>query len=274
MDSLNAMNKKICVLNDKKTITNVFWTGGWDSTYMLIKLLKQNKTVQPIYVIDNGRASRNNEMLAMAEILKHLENLGGEVLPIVQININEIKENEEISNSYKNLCKKVRLGSQYDWIARLALEYPGIAMGIEKPNGEFSGCLAAIEKTGKLIFKDGVGFIDVNHSSQDCINIFGNVCFPIIELTETDMVKDIKEWGLEKVMKYIWFCHAPINGIPCGTCRPCQQKMECKMNFLLPPKSQLRYKIFHLIERTIGKSSAKLYSKFIHSHYFHFFHYN
>ena len=75
----------------------------------------------------------------------------------------------------------------------------------------------------------------------------------------------------ENVMKKIWFCHAPINGIPCGTCRPCQQKMECKMDFLLPKKSQLRYKIFHVIERTIGKSPAKLYSKFIHSHYFHFF---
>lgn len=251
-----------------KSITYAFWTGGWDSTFMLIKLLKQNKTIQPIYVIDDGRGSRNNELIAMTKILKQLEGLnyfGGKILPIVQINIKEIKLDEEISQSYKNLCKEVKLGSQYDWIARLAVDYPGIAMGIEKPNGEFSGCLKAIEKNGKLIFKDGIGYIDVNNSTQDCVNVFGNVCFPIIDITEIDMVQEIKEWGLEYVMKDIWFCHSPVNGIPCGICRPCQQKMECKMDFLLPKKSQKRYKIFHVLDKIFGRKIAGLYSKLIHS---------
>lgn len=250
------------------SITNILWTGGWDSTYMLIKLLKKNKTVQPIYVVDDCRSSKNYEKIAMSKILKQLENFdnfGGTVLPIIQVDVNEIEPNEQISKSYKRLCQTVKLGSQYDWIARLAVDYPGIAMGIEKPNGEFSGCLAAIEKNGKLIFKDGIGYIDKNASNQDCINVFGNVCFPIIEITETEMLKDVERWGVENLMKNIWFCHSPIKGIPCGVCRPCQQKMECEMDFLLPQKSQKRYKQFHFLEKKIGKKFAKVYSKIIHS---------
>ena len=251
----------------KNKMINIFWTGGWDSTYMLIKLLKQGKTVQPIYVIDNGRNSRNNEIMAMTKILKQLEELdylGGEVLPIIQINIDEIKQNEKITESYKNICKEIKLGSQYDWIARLALDYPEIAVGIEKPNGEFSGCLAAIEKTGKLIFKDEIGYIDHNNSNQDCINVFGKLCFPIIDITEIEMIKDIKKWKLEKIMENIWFCHKPIKGKPCGTCRPCQQKMECKMEFLLPENAQQKYNRFHKIDKTLGNFPARLYSKIDH----------
>lgn len=47
------------------------------------------------------------------------------------------------------------------------------------------------------------------------------------------MLKIIRKWGYEDVMKHIWFCHAPINGKPCGFCHPCEVKMESSMEWLL-----------------------------------------
>ena len=77
------------------------------------------------------------------------------------------------------------------------------------------------------------------------------------------MIKLVKEWNVEEIMKEIWFCHNPIKEKPCGFCRPCEQKMECNMEFLLPEKSQKRYHCMKKVEKNFGTKVKKLYVKFI-----------
>ena len=63
------------------------------------------------------------------------------------------------------------------------------------------------------------------------------------------MLRNIKEWGYDDVMRNIWFCYYPVNGKPCGRCRPCQQKMECGMDWLLPPEAHRRYRRYKTFEK-------------------------
>lgn len=184
-------------------------------------------------------------------------------MPIKYVQLEKIPKDKKITAAYHHLCKSVKLGSQYEWLARLTKIYPGLEIGIEKPSGEYSGCVDAIESFGKMKEDSGVWIIDPDRSSEECNLLFGGFRFPIINVTEVEMVNNIKQWGYEDIMKMIWFCHSPIKGRPCGICRPCQQKMECNMQFLLPRSSQCRYKIYHFMNKTFGLKAGRIAAKII-----------
>ncbi len=243
--------------NNKKPIVNILWTGGWDSTYRIVELSRQNVTIQPIYCCDPGRKSTQKEMDTMEAIRNALINKEGTIatfLPIISVNIDSIPINEKITNAYKEICKKVKLGSQYEWLAGLSQIYPNLELGLEKPYGDdFSSGNVAISTFGKFKLENGIKVIDCDNSSEECKIIFSRFKFPIVDLTELEMAENIKKWGYEDIMKMIWFCHTPIKGKPCGVCRPCQQKMDNGMNFLINKKGQKRYKIYKFIKRCFGE---------------------
>lgn len=256
-------------MNNENKVVKILWTGGWDSTYRIVELFREQVQIQPIYCCDPSRGSMRKEVETMENIRDALlkkAKLGGiteNILPIKYIRLEEIPKDENITAAYDRLCKSVKLGSQYEWLARLTKIYPGLEIGIEKPSGEYSGCVDAIETFGKMKEDSGVRVIDSDRSSEDCNLLFGGFRFPIIDVTEVEMVNNIKQWGYEDIMKMIWFCHSPIKGRPCGICRPCQQKMECNMQFLLPRSSQRRYKLYRFMNKTFGLKAGRIAAKII-----------
>ena len=75
--------------------TNLFWTGGWDSTFRVLQLLLLHKrSVQPYYVIDEDRRSTGMEIHTMIKIKDLLYNLHPDtrklLLPIRFIDVHDI----------------------------------------------------------------------------------------------------------------------------------------------------------------------------------------
>lgn len=66
------------------------------------------------------------------------------------IGLDNIKDNNFITCAYQAIRKAILIGTQYDWLPRLAVEHPGIELDIEKPFGEYSGCVDATERFGGL----------------------------------------------------------------------------------------------------------------------------
>ena len=53
---------------------NIFWTGGWDSTFRVLQLLiAKKKTVQPFYINDPNRKSAEKELNAMKTVDRVVE---------------------------------------------------------------------------------------------------------------------------------------------------------------------------------------------------------
>ncbi len=250
-----------------KNTVYVFWTGGWDSTWRILqlavsKIADNNKVIQPVYVTGDNRKSERLEIEAMEKILSVIrERTQITINNILLIAKKDIPPDSQITEAYERIRKSVRIGTQYEWLARLAVLYPGIELGIEKPNGEYSGCITAIEKNGCFIKRDDSFYVDTEKSSDDCCMVFGNFSFPIIDITETDMIRLTREWKCEDIMKCIWFCHEPVQGKPCGVCRPCQQKMECGMEWLLPEQSQKNYYFYTNIRNLFGEKVAGICKK-------------
>lgn len=246
---------------------NLLWTGGWDSTFRLVELSRQECTVQPVYLHGDGRRSESFERKAMGDILNLLwkrPETKANILPVKYVEIASIPENQEITDAYKRVTENHRLGSQYEWIARYAAVTPGCELCSEKPHPNGIGYMSKlITSEGQIVPTGDIHRFKVVSDSKDVMMILGNVYFPIKDKMELDMVSIIKEWGYEDVMKHIWFCHAPLkSGKPCGFCRPCAEKMESDMLFLLDEKAQNRCK---LVKKFGDQPWFKVYRKvFVH----------
>lgn len=242
---------------------NILWTGGWDSTFRVCELSRMNVVVCPHYVIDPGRKSQEYEKKAMARIVEALKakpETRAEFMPIKFHKMEDIPQDEEISEAYREIHAKTNLGSQHEWLARLGKLCPGMEMGTEAAEPETNHMIHALSEYCDLEITDGVGRVKKETSTRAGNLVLGWFTFPIIEKTENDMAEMIKSWGYEDVMKLIWFCHAPINGQPCGFCHPCGVKIESSMEWLLPKSAIKNYKRYKKIEKTAGTKAADRYA--------------
>ena len=239
----------------------ILWTGGFDSTFMLLKFAREDFMIKPIYVIDPYRKSLKYELKAMKNILfmlktKYSKDVKANICDIDYYELKDIKSNDELNAYYKELSGRISIGSQYEWLSRLALEYPFLDIGVEKHINGTGGCTTAIMSDGGFIIEDGIGRLNTSKSSYSTTALFGRFRFPIITYTGIDMLSMIQSWGWEEIIEKVWFCHNPIDGKPCGMCRPCQQKMEDCMTWLLPVSAQERYKLYITTKKILGEHLA------------------
>lgn len=265
----------------EKKIVNVLWTGGLDSTFLIIQLSQyENIIIQPIYIADRPRKSTPIELQRIDEIL-HIINKKktnsnstypflAEIKDPIIIEENQIKENNEITSSSKSLLKKYKLGSQYELIARLAIQ-----IGLQLEVGILTDFKNS--KVGKALkceceiikFDDGYGRnfkIDRERSSKDGNNIFSNMHFPLIGYSKLEEARLLKEYDCEDILMKTWFCHDPIHGMPCGHCNPCRDALTEGFKWRVPIKGRIlggiRYyflkfplRVFHYLNRKLKRSN-------------------
>lgn len=223
----------------------IFVTGGWDSTFMFCKLSRLPITIEPIYVSNKERKSREYEMKAIDKtfhsLIKHPATKA-KILPIKIIELNNIEIDQSIRKARRNLKKKTGLGYQYDYLATIAKDLGPVGVGIENspPEGD-TGETAILTRLAKLIPGPYGQIVEQKNSDSDVNTVFGNMFFPIADITEPEMQDWAKKNGYDDIMHSTWFCHSPINGSPCGLCPPCEEKMGSEMGFLLPEEAKKRY---------------------------------
>jgi len=257
--------------NDEKVITNLLWTGGWDSTYrLLVLLLIEKKNVQTYYIIDPNRKSVAYEMKAMQKIKRLLrENYpeGRELLlPTKFYELNDIEPNDNITNAFKRLLKRYpTLGTQNEWLARMTNQFKirNLEMGLQKSTGNnFSAIKNLIKQSdskGQTLVK-----ITDNLKGTDEYFVFGNFSFPLFNITKSGMLKNATDWGFIEISENTWYCHQPLsNGKPCGVCVPCTAIVRDKMLFRMPMYSRIRYHFRYLLSRSQFKKAYPQVHKLI-----------
>jgi 7-cyano-7-deazaguanine synthase len=257
--------------NNKKTVVNILWTGGWDSTFRMLQLSTKDIIIQPFYILDDNRVSRNFELNAIRTITEDIRNLPSTQCTINDIiisNVSDIEEDKDITQSYKNLSKKYVIGPQYDWLARFSKNINNLEIGLDNGRAINNITVNAIKENGDLkrIVDNNKGeyfIIDKSVSSKDIINLWGNYHLPILFYLKLDMKKEAEEKGFIDIMNKTWFCHYPINNQPCGMCDTCRQVMDKGLGFRLSNTAHVRYRLRKILipikNTVIGKSMLKLW---------------
>jgi 7-cyano-7-deazaguanine synthase len=249
---------------------NILWTGGWDSTYRVLKLLTKPVIIQPYYLQDN-RKSEELELNSIESIIREIRNhpdANCNILELICKKVSDIEKDSQITNSYNQLLKNNFFGQQYEWLARFAKSVKNLELLIHKDDAAFQ----VIRNNGIVVKKQDSSnevyyILDRNTSSEDLINVFGCFKFPILYNSKLEM----KDWAEKNNLMYImnktWFCHKPINDMPCGICNPCIYTIEEGLKFRFTKEALRRYKYNKLFAKPIRNSILYKKLKYIYKNW-------
>lgn len=210
---------------------NVLWTSGWDSTFRVADLaLNHQVAVQPHYVRDWRRPSTPTEMRSQERIRQQVAYIDLQaaelILPTVVHEYDDIPENPLIRAQLDRLRKVTWIGSQYDWLSRMAR-----ASGIT----DLELCIHHDDRAAEAVdgnvdyypSSSGGYHALAKHPDNPDLELFRPFRFPVFNLTKLQMERRAKESGFDSVMELTWFCMYPTrSGTPCGFCNPCKYTRE------------------------------------------------
>lgn len=240
----------------KKDIINLFWTGGWDSTFQLLQLLLIYKCkVSPFYLIHEDRPSTSIEINTMKDIknyiIKKYPHTKELLFPTQYHAVDDILPNAEITFAYNSVLKKCHVGSQYEWLARFCKEkeIKDMQLSIQdhiKPDPTHFNIKPYLKNS--VMGGQDVYIFDPKFKKTSEYGLFQYFSFPLMKLTKIQMNEISKEKGWNKVMDMTWFCHDPTyNKKACGICKPCIIAIDEDFGWRIP----LRRRIISLVYRKL-----------------------
>ncbi|HWP21322.1 MAG TPA: 7-cyano-7-deazaguanine synthase [Candidatus Cryosericum sp.] len=235
---------------------HVLWSGGWDSTFrVLYLLLDLHETVQPHYIVDPSRKSKECELFTIQQIRaetisKHPET-ENRFLPLIVTDRASIEPDEEITRNYHIFARRTKAGSQYDWLCRYATHFSSGPLELCLERSDYDNIFLTLDRRGDLVSVSDQGdryFVLKEQLSRPELSIFRRIRFPVVDKTKLDMAKLSEQYGFADLMGLTWFCHNPNpDGTPCGICHPCQQAREDGLDWRVP---KLTFKMWIVILRT------------------------
>jgi hypothetical protein len=187
---------------------NMLWTGGWDSTFQLLRLLIiQRQRVTPYYLIHAERRSTGEEILAMKKIKVKLSKEYPYTRELLQptrfFAVSDILPDPEITEAYRSILKAKFIGVQYDWLARFCKmnQISDIQICI---NDEAHHNDKRFDQS-KIVSEGTEGLQTVIRVDPKFINtseyvLFRYYSFPIIRFTKVQMHAIAKEQGWNDLM--------------------------------------------------------------------------
>lgn len=238
-------------------IRYIFWTGGYDSTFLLIQaLIIEGYPVQPIYIkcqnLDTkfgitGRKNQDKEIETMKLLRKQIISDFPHVKPMFlpTLYVYSIKKDMVITNKFKKIHQQfgffTRDVTQYERMARFSIHFnKNIEVGLEKCGTGLDFATQDMRKyegtkecqifnLEELSNLNDLEKINNNFDIQKDytnLHIFNNFRFPIVHMTK----EDVKQFSARQKILYLlqmtWTCWYPKNGKPCNTCPQCSKRIN------------------------------------------------
>ena len=235
-------------LNDLSSLSDVtLWTGGWDSTYRVLqRAVLDETTVRPCYVVDRDRGSTGKEVDTMNGLLKWLKDHRPEAYARIEppryVALQSIPPNDEVETAWRGLRDAYDIGTQYNWLARLAeaADWTGVELSVYG-GGRLRPMFG--DHIGPVVGPDGRTTYALGPDAPEPQRLlFGRYTFPFWETSKVEAVVQADCEGLTEILDaHTWFCFNPTNGKPCGTCRPCRFMVKDGLGHRIPRSGHLRY---------------------------------
>ena len=220
----------------------LLWTGGWDSSFRLIHLMHHSEAVvQPWYIIDERRNSIGREVHAMRAIREALVErnpaFGPRMLPTRFVAREQIGQDDEVTEQFRRLAERIRVGVQYGYLGRFAKQH-GLTLELSM-HDKNHGLGRAVYPHTEAVETPYGRVLRLKRDAPATLDLFRPYLFPLLGLSKLEMGREARKDGYEHLLELTWFCHTPRGGRPCGRCRPCQQVIQGRMHHRMPITSQV-----------------------------------
>lgn len=211
---------------------SLLWTGGWDSTFQLLRLLLQHRLpVQPYYLEDATRASTQTELDTIQRISDalrrdhpHTQRL---LRPLRRHRVDDADRDPHIQQALRQVRQRLYIGSQYEWLPlfckRLDLDNIELSVHVDdKVQALLSSMVTEFQQADTYRSYR----VDMRHAHTPEYTLFGRFSFPVFGIDKRAMEAEATRAGWDRYMEMTWFCHRPRHGKPCGACAPCVYAIE------------------------------------------------
>jgi hypothetical protein len=241
---------------------HLLWTGGWDSSFQLLRLLLlHRREVIPHYLRDSTRSSTRAELAAMerirgrlAERHPHTRTL---LAPLRTLDIAELAPDPAITRAFDRIAADTFIGSQYEWLARFGrqrgIELLELSAGyrggrIQRVVGPYA---TRIDEHGRVSYRIG-------HEHRDTPEyaVFGGFSFPLFTLDKAETARIAAGHGWLDILELTCFCHRPRDGKPCGYCNPCLYAVDEGFGWRIPRRNRVKGAVYRALVRPM-KAPAK-----------------
>lgn len=247
------------------TPVHLLWTGGWDSTFQLLRLLLvYAQPVRPIYLVDGTRGSLRVELRTMERIRARLAesypHTRGLLLPTLFARVPELPPDPEVEQAFRRLQQRVPLGSQYAWLAKFCRQQGlrDVELGAERSHGGAGALIADLGVPGQAAGGYRVYRIGADED-PDIRTIYGAYAFPLFHTTKQDMAREVDERGWRPIMLDTWFCHRPAGREPCGMCNPCLGVIKAGLGWRIPARRRVLGAIHRATVGLVTRTARRLY---------------
>ena len=207
-------------------VHNLLWTGGFDSTFRLCQLSREDCVIQPIYLRYKKRPALQYELAAHERVLDFLAKKGhkAEILPVKHVDMDLYMDDYEAISAFERRCSKERVGGQYCSMAAFVNRF-GYCELCQEGYVNRPGALTRMLTDGVCFKTDAYGnrFIDREKSDKDKVIVFGGYYFPVMHINNMQMLALLKEWGMYGVVPLVRFCMSGTEEA-CGYCVCCLNK--------------------------------------------------
>lgn len=229
--------------SDDALPVHLLWTGGWDSTFQLLRLLLVHRLpVRPIYLLDDRRGSLEVELRTMERIRERLGELHPQtrtrLLPTLTGRVSELPSDPQVEQAFARLLGLCPLGSQYEWLAKFCRQHGlrDVEVGFEKTRSGAGALLTDLGVAGTSAAGYPVHRLAPDGRHPDVQLVFGAYACPLFEISKQEMAREVDARGWRPLMHDTWFCHRPVGTTPCGLCNPCVGVIKAGLGWRIPPR--------------------------------------
>jgi 7-cyano-7-deazaguanine synthase in queuosine biosynthesis len=241
---------------------NLLWTGGWDSTFQLLRLLLlHRRRVVPFYLVDPKRPSTRVELATMDRIREKLAAMDPQTIDLLAptqcFQVDDLAPDPDIEAAFAASAQEAYMGNQYAWLARFCQQRDISDMQLcihrdDKAHHAIEQFVYRDSTDGATTYRFDPQFADTNQ-----YRVFRYFSFPLFETTKLEMARVAAEQGWEELMHMTWFCHRPRrNQQPCGRCNPCLYTIDEGLGWRIPASSRMTSAIYRTFVRPL-KAPAK-----------------
>lgn len=229
-----------CVDPNSRQAVAVLWTGGWDSTFQVLRLLlKHRLPVLPYYLEDETRASTAVELETLRLISEALRRDHPHVCrllrPLRRFRVADVPPDASLLRALREVRRRSYIGSQYAWLPAFCKRhgFSDIELSVhvdDKVQALLSPMVSDFQQAGSYrSFR-----VDDRYADRPEHTLFRYFSFPLFAIDKRAMQDEAAREGWSDYMHMTWFCHRPWRGQPCGACAPCVYAIEEGMAWRVP----------------------------------------
>lgn len=187
----------------------VFWTGGFDSTFRVLDLLRRGERVEALYLLDDPHWNKRVQEVDARERIAR-------AIP-AELRRNLLVQRPEYDAAVWARHETLKL--EREWA-----EYRTQMFSSQQNTLLVAGAEALGDGIEVSLVSDDAGSADLEAMSMT-IRASGKFSYPLLNVSKRSMLRVATKYRFDHLLRMTWSCEEATSTTPCGKCECCLKRI-------------------------------------------------